>query len=349
MKLIRITTLFALLLGRVISSIEAERDSTATTPPDGAIIVDSSGRASIPMSHLTVQGAIDALDRRTTRAQNIFIYPGIYREQVFIPPMPGNLTIQGYTADARSYNNNTATITQSLALINTTADDLTATLRNWNSNTKIYNLNLANTFGRAATNGQSLAVSAQVGNQGYYGMQFLGFQDTVLANRGSQLYAQCLIVGAVDFIYGQYAMAWFDQVDIRTKAPGYITASGRDNFTNPSWFVINNSTVQGINSSIPAGSTLLGRPWRSFARVVFQNTFLDKVVKPEGWGVWQKDYPNTGNVTFAEYSNGGPGSSRVPQDRPRANFSGVLSTSIKPETVLGKNFRNDFFVDTAYI
>ncbi|KAH8667985.1 pectin lyase fold/virulence factor [Tricladium varicosporioides] len=351
MKLTRISTLFALLLGRVISTGRTSLDTSyiRTTPPDGAIVVDNSGRASIPISHLTFQSAVDALDRKTTKAQNIFIYPGIYREQVFIPPILGNLTIQGYTADARSYDNNTVTITQSLALINTTADDLTATLRNWNSNTKVYNLNLANTFGRAATNGQSLAVSAHVGNQGYYGMQFLGFQDTILANRGSQLYAQCLIVGAVDFIYGQYAMAWFDQVDIRTKASGYITASGRDNFTNPSWFVINNSTVQGINSSIPAGSTLLGRPWRSFARVVFQNTFLDKVVKPEGWGVWQKDYPNTGNVTFAEYSNGGPGSSRVPQERPRANFSGVLSTSIKPETVLGRNFRNDFFVDLAYL
>ncbi|KAF4625225.1 hypothetical protein G7Y89_g12943 [Cudoniella acicularis] len=375
----RFPTLFVLLLGRVLSCNEAERDSKASisgrgsttdtrhsriiprgvgqsdtsnarmSPPDGAIVVDSSGRSSIPISHLTVQSGVDALDRRTNAPQILFIYPGVYHEQVFIPPMPSNLTIQGYTPDGRSYTNNTVTITQNLALINTTSDDLTATLRNWNSNTKVYNINLANTFGRAATNGQSLAVSAHVGGQGYYGVQFLGFQDTILANKGAQLYAKCLIVGAVDFIFGQTAQAWFDQVDIRTNGFGYITASGRDNYTNPSWFVINNSTIQGINSSMPAGSTYLGRPWRSFARVVIQNTFLDTVVKPQGWSIWEKDQPNTQNVTFAEYSNGGPGSTRVQQKVPRANFSGVLNTSIKPDTVLGKAFWNEWWVDLNYL
>jgi len=110
---------------------------------------------------------------------------------------------------------------------NVTTNDLTATVRVWNPNTKFYNLNILNTFGHTNSNGQNLAVNAAAGNQGYYGMQLIGYQDTVLANLGNQLYAKSLIVGAVDFIFGQYATAWFEQDDIRTIGSGYITASGR--------------------------------------------------------------------------------------------------------------------------
>jgi pectinesterase len=112
-----------------------------------------------------------------------------------------------------------------------------------------------------STNGQNLALSAHTGNQGYYGVQLWGYQDTLLSNTGNQLYAKSLIVGAIDFIFGQTATAWFDQVDIRTIATGCVTASGRASATNPSWYVINNSTVDGINSTIAAGINYLGRPW----------------------------------------------------------------------------------------
>jgi pectin methylesterase-like acyl-CoA thioesterase len=81
-----------------------------------------------------------------------------------------------------------------------------------------------------------------------------------LANTGNQLYAKSLVVGAIDFIFGQTATAWFEKVDIRTIATGYITASGRSSATNPSWYVISHSTVDGINSTIPAGSDVINSP-----------------------------------------------------------------------------------------
>jgi len=140
--------------------------------------------------------------------------------------LKSNLTVQGYTPDGSSYAGNAATITYNLALENTTSDDLTATVRQWNPNTKFYNLNIANTFGHVPTNGQNLALSAHTGNQGYYGMQLWGYQDTLLANTGNQLYSKTLIVGAVDFIFGQTATAWLDQVDIRTIATLQLTPPG---------------------------------------------------------------------------------------------------------------------------
>jgi pectinesterase len=85
----------------------------------------------------------------------------------------------------------------------------------------MYNINMVNTYGKGS---QALALSAEATDQGYYGCQFLGYQDTILAQTGTQVYAKCLIVGVTDFIFGQHASAWFDQVDIRVLAAslGYV-------------------------------------------------------------------------------------------------------------------------------
>ncbi|EPE30112.1 Pectin lyase-like protein [Glarea lozoyensis ATCC 20868] len=319
------------------------------TPPSGAIIVDNSKPYSYG-SYPSFQAAVLALSFTTTTPQTIFIYPGTYTEQVYIPLLKSNLTIQGWTTDARSYHANTATITFNLSRLNATNNDLTATVRNWNPNTKFYNLNIKNTFGHVNTNGQNLALSAQVTNQGYYGVQLWGYQDTVLANRGNQLYAKSLIVGAIDFIFGQYSTAWFEQVDIRTIAEGWVTASGRLDAATNAWFVINNSTVAGIDSSIPAGSNALGRPWKAFARVVFQYTYLTDVIAKEGWKPWSTvpGSENTVNSTLAEYNNTGPGSVSGGSG-PRAAFGLQLDAPITPETVLGDNWKGEWYVDADYL
>lgn len=200
------------------------------------------------------------------------------------------------------------------------------------------------------SNGQNLAVSAHTGNQGYYGVQLIGYQDTLLSNTGNQLYAKSLIVGAVDFIFGQTATAWFENIDIRTIATGCVTASGRSSAANPSWYVINNSNVDGINSSIPAATNYLGRPWQSFARVVFQNTYLGAIIQPAGWSVWSTSptgSTNIGNVTFDEYDNYGPGS--FPTEGPRANFSEQLTAPVTIESILGPNWKDEWWVDLDYM
>lgn len=71
---------------------------------------------------------------------------------------------------------------------------------------------------------QAIALSAQA-SSGYYGCSFYGFQDTVLANKGTQYYRNCDIKGAIDFIFGSGdAVAWFEKCDIRVRKGGrYIT------------------------------------------------------------------------------------------------------------------------------
>ena len=54
--------------------------------------------------------------------------------------------------------------------------------------------------------------------------RFLGWQDTILLNRGRQYFDDCYIDGHVDFIFGG-ATAFFDNCHIHCLRNGYITAA----------------------------------------------------------------------------------------------------------------------------
>jgi len=307
-----------------------------TSAPAGCLEVGGSGNYS------TVQKAVDALSKNSTTSQCIFINSGTYKEQVTIKALTSPLTLYGYTADTSSYSANKVTITQSKSQSDGISNDETATLRAASPNFKVYNINLVNTRGKGS---QAVAASAQADKQGYYGVQFKGFQDTVLANKGAQVYAKCYIEGATDFIFGQQAAAWFDGVTIGVLAAstGYITANGRDSATNPSYYVINKSQIAAApGNNVSAGAYTLGRPWRNFARVVVQNTAISNVVKPAGWSVWQTGDERTDKVEFGEYNNSGPGASGN-----RASFVKKLSSAVSISTVLGSEYAK--WVDTSYL
>jgi pectinesterase len=307
-----------------------------TSAPPGCLVVGGSG------NHSTVQSAVNALSKNSTSSQCIFINPGTYKEQVYIKDIKSPLIIYGYTADTPSYSGNKVTITQSKSQSDGLSNDETATLRAATPNLNVYNINLVNTRGQGS---QALAVSAQADKQGYYGVQFKGFQDTILANKGAQVYAKCYIEGATDFIFGQKAVAWFDGVTIGVLAAstGYITANGRDSATNPSYYVINKSTIAAApGNKVSAGAYTLGRPWRNFARVVVQNTAISNVVKAAGWSIWNAGDERTDKVEFGEYNNSGAGASGT-----RASFARKLSSAVSISSVLGSGYAS--WVDASYL
>lgn len=270
--------------------------------------------------------------------------PGTYHEQVWIQQLAGNLTIQGYTCDARSYQDNEATITHSLNLGNTTHDDETAALRLWTPNVKVYNLNMINTFGEAEENGQVLAVSAYKHNQGFYACQFWSYQDTVLTQEGNQLYPKTYVSGAVDFIFGMQAIAWFEKCDIRTVGPGCVTASGRYEDSDPALYVFNQCTVDGDDGF---SYNYLGRPWRNYSRDVFQDSYLGPVINPAGWSIWDPGNDQKNHVFYGEYHNYGPGS--ILEEDPRANFSQELRKPLTIHEIFGRDFTNEWRVDIEYM
>ncbi|KAF8054257.1 pectin lyase fold/virulence factor [Lyophyllum atratum] len=292
-----------------------EKRASRTSPPSGAVVVRKTGTLSGEFS--TVQAAVNSLPNDSS-ARMIFIYPGTYTEQVSIS-RAGKTTVLGSTTDTSSYAANSAG-----------NDDLTGTLRVHKDNFFLYNVNLKNTFGHASSGGQALALSAYGTNHGYYGL-----------NKGTN---STYIEGAVDYIWGQHARAFFHRNTIASVEAGSITASGPTSASDASLFVINKATI--ITSSAATrsltGLVYLGRPWSQYARVVYTSCSLGSLINPAGWSIWSTATPNTSNVLFAEYASTGAAGNR-------ASFSRKLTsgTGYGAADVLGSDWTS--WVDQAYV
>jgi pectinesterase len=193
--------------------------SAGANPPAGALVVGQGGQ------YKTVQQAVNA----AKPGQTIFIKSGTYREQVWVKKDKPKITIIGQSSSDASYKGNTVTITGNLAQDNPKGsnNDQTGVLRAHGDNFRLYNVNLVNTRGKGS---QALALSAYGNKQGYYGCQFKGYQDTILSQEGHHLFVNSLIEGATDFIFGQKAQSWFENVDIKVTAPGFITGTSSYRF-----------------------------------------------------------------------------------------------------------------------
>ncbi|KAI1847536.1 hypothetical protein JX265_000787 [Neoarthrinium moseri] len=309
-----------------------------TSAPSGCITVASSGG-----DFTSIQKAVNSLSTSSSTAQCIFIGAGTYKEQVLISSRKAQLTIYGYTADTSSYSGNKVTITSSKSQADGLSNDETATLRVKAANFKLYNVNVNNGYGKGS---QAVALSAYA-DSGYYGCSFTGFQDTVLAQSGYQLYSHSLIQGATDFIFGQQAAAWFESCDIRVLAAsiGYVTASGRSSSSSSSYYVFNNCNVAAASgNSVSAGAYYLGRPWGAYARVAFQNSALSSVINSAGWHVWNSGDERTSNVAFGEYKNSGDGAKGT-----RASFSKTLSSAVSISSILGSSYSSAGYYDNSYM
>lgn len=208
----------------ILSILSLAQAGSRTSAPSGCLTVAKSGG-----QYSTIQSAVNALSTTSTSTQCIFINPGTYSEQVLVPSRKAQLTIYGYTSDTTTYASNQVTITAGHSQAEGIGNDETATLRVKATNFKLYNVNVNNSYGKGS---QAVALSAYA-DSGYYGCAFTGYQDTLLAQTGNQVYARCLIQGATDFIFGQHAPAWFEKSDIRVLAAslGYIT--GMSSLSSP--------------------------------------------------------------------------------------------------------------------
>ncbi|RDX50469.1 pectin lyase-like protein [Lentinus brumalis] len=288
-------------------------------PPPGAIIVGAGGH------YANISAAL-----KDTSSLVYFVFSGTYIDTAVIAR--ANVRVYGQTDVPGSYSGNTVTITNNVpASAVGNSNDKSGTVQAHAANVSLYNLNIANTYGKA----QAIALSVQAGSFGGYGLKITGDQDTLLANVGTQYYADSWIEGAVDFIFGQKASVWITRSIINTIGSGCITASGRST-DDAFWYVVDNSTVQG------SGKAFLGRPWADHARVVFQFSTLGANVPPAGWSVWNADDPRTADVTFAEFANTGPGAG---SPGTRANFSTQLSSAISVQTVLNSTD----WIDPAFL
>ncbi len=152
--------------------------------------------------------------------------------------------------------------------------------------------------------GQALAIRVDGDRAIFSDCRFIGWQDTILVNRGRQYFDHCYICGHVDFIFGA-ATSWFEKCLICSRgAGGYLTAASTPNDV-PYGYVFSHCQIIG---ETPATRTYLGRPWRIYAGTIFLNSEMSEVVRPEGWNDWKK--PETHQTArYAEYNSTGPGAS----------------------------------------
>jgi len=313
--------------------------ASRTSPPSGAVVVRQSGATSGQFT--TVQAAVNSLPNDSS-SRTIFIYPGTYNEVITIS-RSGPLTIYGSTTDTTSYTSNSVTIQASGSAASTGSDPTSATMQVNKANFNLYNVILRNNFGQGS---QALAINANGDEQGYYGVAFYGYQDTVLAETGNQIFAHCYIEGAVDYIFGQHARAFITRSVIASVAAGTITANGRNSSSDVSFFVIDESQIiQSANAkSSLTGQVFLGRPWGAFSRAAFAGCSLASVVNGAGWEEWSSTMPNTADSDFIEFNNSGTGASGT-----RASFvhTQTSDSGLDIASILGSGYTS--WVDTSYL
>jgi pectinesterase len=143
-----------------------------------------------------------------------------------------------------NYSANQVTIQAGVPASLAGSDDASGTLRIHKNDFKMYNVNVKNTFGKGS---QAIALSQWGSRVGLYACGFYGYQDTLYASKGTQVYLRnyievrailpvgfapfnlmlCSVQGAVDFIFGRAGLAFFGGNTIGVTDAGCVTASGR--------------------------------------------------------------------------------------------------------------------------
>jgi pectinesterase len=159
----------------------------------------------------------------------------------------------------------------------------------------------------AGPKGQALAVRLDGDRLIFRNCRFLGWQDTILGNRGRHYYENCYVAGAVDFIFGG-ATEFYEHCHINCLGNGYITAASTASNT-AFGFVFSHCQITGENPDV---KTYLGRPWRPYASVAFLNTEMSEVVRPAGWDNWRNPAREK-TARYAEFNSTWPGAN--PQSR----------------------------------
>lgn len=171
------------------------------------------------------------------------------------------------------------------------------------------------TFQNTAGPSKHQAVALRVGSDlsAFYKCDVLAYQDSLYVHSNRQFFINCLIVGTVDFIFGNAAVVLQD-CDIHARRPNagqknMVTAQGRTDPNQNTGIVIQKcriaatSDLQSVQSSFP---TYLGRPWKEYSRTVVMQSSITNVIQPAGWFEWNGNFA-LDTLYYGEYKNTGAG------------------------------------------
>ncbi len=247
----------------------------------------------------TVQEAFNAVPDFRKATTTIYVKNGIYKEKLVLPASKNKITLIGESADKTIITNDDYASKK-----NSFGEEMGTTGSSgffvFGNEFTAKNITFSNTAGPV---GQAVAVRVDGDQIVFENCRFLGNQDTLYphGDESRQYYKNCYIEGTVDFIFG-WSTAVFEDCEIFCKTSGYVTAASTLEET-PYGFVFINCKITG---DAPDGSFYLGRPWRPYAKTVFLECEMSKVIKEEGWHNWnKKDAEQT--TFYGEYKNKGKG------------------------------------------
>jgi pectin methylesterase-like acyl-CoA thioesterase len=242
-----------------------------------------------PCEYSNVTAALNALPN-DSKAYTIQIGAGTYVEQLSMT-RKGKVTLVGTTNFTSDYTQNQVRIEFSKgALTSLGQNEQTPVIyskkTNDNSGLAMYNIDFVNTYPQT-TNTAALAADFYGANIAAYGCSFIGFQDTLLANKGTQVFSNCYIEGSVDFIWG-YSTAYFHQCMIVSNTPGAcIAAQSRATVDAVGGYVFDSCRVTYSSTyGGSTGTTYLGRPYSQYSIAIYMNSYLDTHIAAAGWQQW---------------------------------------------------------------
>lgn len=244
--------------------------------------------------YTSIQDAVTACGAFSKEQKTIYIKNGVYKEKILIDSFHSNIKIIGENKEKTIILNGDYAGQKGIGTFTS------YTLKILGDNIQIKNLTIENNAGKV---GQAVALHIEGDYFIAENCQLLGNQDTLYASghKSRQYFKNCFISGTTDFVFGS-ATAIFYNCEIYSKANSFITAANTSKEKKFGFVFIKCNLTADSN----VNKVYLGRPWRSYAKVVFLNCYMGKHIAPEGWHNWDKPEREKTSV-YAEYNNKGEG------------------------------------------
>lgn len=369
---------FLLLLSLLLSTSWLRAADTVSPLYDLVVAKDGSGNFD------NIQDAIIAIrDYKPEGRQRILVKKGVYEEKVIVPSYKTNITLIGEDRDSTILvwhdhaNMRTASgwpgfsrteedraqqagLAKSGRKIGTfqsytlRVDGLGFECENMtisNDAMTHWNANWWQTRSNSQGVGQAVAVHVEGDKVVFRNCKLLGFQDTVFnGNEESrQVFYRCYIEGTTDFIFGP-ATCWFEECEVHALANSYITAASTPAH-HPYGYVFTHCKVTADSA---VDLTYLGRPWRNWASVIFDQCELPAQIQPKGWHNWS-DPAREKTARYYEHKCTGPGADQSKRVSWMRQLTPAQANDLKPRKVFANatnpwdfNFRAVDFSDLHY-
>jgi pectin methylesterase-like acyl-CoA thioesterase len=265
--------------------------ATATVAVVGTVVLTvNPGQPVTSTNFQTIQSAIDSIPAANITPYDIQVSPGTYAERIIIPTGKEFITLDG--------RGGTVTIQMGADLTHVAIVQAQA------NNFTMENITVNDTSGQ---NGPDNALLSTGDRQTYLNDSFLGYQDTLFANKSfaRQYFKNCTISGSVDFIYGA-STCIFDTCNITQRVGGTALTAPATPQTAYGLVFINSHLING--GSISAGSTALARAWNApYGQSVYIDSNMDNMISNVGWTNFSSTPQYVSTERYDEYGSYGPG------------------------------------------